>query len=129
MNSLRPIDYDELTEAADLLTHFNAYWHECASLPQPEIARQQLVTKIVERIFVYDQRIIALVLHGNFGIVLGENEIASAEVANAIYDNLNASGIATTARAHCGDDGVRTRIFALTGHYVNRYTTSLTAGS
>jgi hypothetical protein len=107
MNSLRPIDYDELTEAADLLTHFNTYWNKCADLPQPEIARQQLITKIVERIFVYNQRIVALVLHGDFGIVLGGNEIASATVTDAIYNNLNALGIATAERTYCGDDGVQ----------------------
>ena len=107
MNSLRPIDYDELTEAADLLTHFNTYWRECEHVSQPEVARQQLIGKIVERVFVYDQQIVALVLHGDFGIVLGENEIAPAEVTSAIYENLSASGIATEARAYCGDDGVR----------------------
>jgi hypothetical protein len=106
MASLRPIDYDEITEAADLLTHFNAYWNKSAQLPQPEIARQQLVVKIIDCIFVYDQRIIALVLHGDFGIVLGENEIASVEVTDAIYEKLNALGIATTACVHYGDDGL-----------------------
>src|SRR5690606_2790662 len=30
MESLRPIEYDDLMEAADLLTNFNAYWEKCA---------------------------------------------------------------------------------------------------
>ena len=29
ISSLRPIDYEELTEAADLITNFGQYWEEC----------------------------------------------------------------------------------------------------
>src|SRR4051812_16032028 len=32
-DSLRPVDYDELTEAADLLEHFQTYWDESGTLP------------------------------------------------------------------------------------------------
>jgi hypothetical protein len=107
MNSLRPIQYDELTEAADLISNFRIYWNECEKVSQPEIARQQLVSKIVERVFVHGEKVIGLVLYGNFGVILGENETASYLVAEAISDELLVSGeLATLQSSHCGSDGI-----------------------
>ncbi len=55
--SMRPLDYDRLEEAADLITHFRSYWEQCAEVDNPEEARQQLMAKIVDRVFVYDDRV------------------------------------------------------------------------
>jgi site-specific DNA recombinase len=72
MDALKPIDYDHLIEAADLLQNFNRYWIECEKVGNPAEARQQLVSKIVERIFVYADRVIAVALYGDFAVVLGK---------------------------------------------------------
>lgn len=105
-DSLRPIDYDELTEAADLLEHFRAYWDECANTADPLEARQQLVSKVIDRVLVYDEAIVAVVLHGNFAIVLGENRTAPAMVASAVSEVLLNEGIAPSLdSSNCGSDG------------------------
>jgi hypothetical protein len=51
-DSLRPVDYDELTEAADLLENFRKYWDDCDTLEDPVEARQQLIAKIIGRVLV-----------------------------------------------------------------------------
>jgi hypothetical protein len=51
MEALRPVDYD------DLIEHFTVYWEECAQIDKPDEARQQLIAKIVDRVFVYDDRV------------------------------------------------------------------------
>ncbi|MCC6189944.1 MAG: zinc ribbon domain-containing protein [Anaerolineales bacterium] len=50
VESLRPVDFDDLVEAADLLEHFPAYWDQCREVDDPARARQQLVAKIIERV-------------------------------------------------------------------------------
>ncbi len=86
IESLRPIDYDTLTEATDLLSNFSRYWAGCAHTDYPDEARKQLIGKIVERVFVYDQHILALVLHGSFGIVLNQKSTTSI-----VFNSLNSS--------------------------------------
>ncbi len=109
-DSLRPVDYDELTEAADLLEHFQTYWDEYATTADPLEARKQLVSKIIDRALVYDDEIVAIVLHGNFAVVLGENKTAPAIVAEAVSEVLTNQGIDTSLdSSKCGSDGVRTR--------------------
>ena len=46
IEALRPIDYDDLQEAADLIRHFRTYWDQCADVDEPDEARQQLLVKI-----------------------------------------------------------------------------------
>lgn len=38
----------------------------CDTTDKPVEARKQLISKIVERIFVYDDKILALVLYGDY---------------------------------------------------------------
>lgn len=71
MESLRPIDYDNLIEAADLLRNFRIDWNQCDQVENPKEARKQLLTKIVERVFVYGDQILAIVLYGDFAVLLG----------------------------------------------------------
>lgn len=111
--ALRPIDYDVLMESYDLLRYFNTYWRECGNQDNPAEARKQLVSKIVDRIFVHNKQIVALVLHGDFAIVVGENEKASAEIADALHEVLYGSDVVTTVRSQIGADGFRTRDLCL----------------
>jgi site-specific DNA recombinase len=108
LDALRPIDYDELIEAADLLEHFQDYWDQCDGVDDPLDARLQLLQKIVERVFVHDGNVLAIVLYGDFGVVLGENETASVEIADAIEKEMATNGVSIT-RSRCGSDGIRTR--------------------
>ncbi len=93
MEALRPIDYDALTEAADLIENFITYWQACAKVDDPDDARQQLLTKVIDRVFVHAGQVLAVVLHGDFGIVLGQQEKTPAEVADAVLENLASNGV------------------------------------
>jgi site-specific DNA recombinase len=114
LESLRPIDYDELIEAADLLQNFRTYWNECGQLDEPLEARKQLIAKLVDRVFVYNDKILALVLYGDFAVVLGENKTAPSEVEDAVQSYLaEANVISLEISSRSGDDGVRTRDLCL----------------
>src|SRR5690348_2306199 len=97
---------DDLIESAHLISNFRTYWNACDKVGQPEIARQQLVSKIVERVFVHQDKMVAPVLYGDFGVVLAENEIASAMIAKAIEENVLSVGLTTLENSHCGSDGL-----------------------
>ncbi len=76
---------------------------ECIA-SQPDEACQQLLKKIVERVFVYEGRVLAVVVHGDFGVVLGENQKASADIADALEGTLAAEGL-DCSRSFDGSDG------------------------
>lgn len=91
-----------------MLEHFRTYWDACANTPDPIEARQQLVGKIIDRVLVYDDEIIAVILHGNFAVVLGANTTAPAMVADAVSEVLLREGIDTSLdSSKCGSDRVR----------------------
>ena len=107
LDALRPIDYDDLIEAADLIENFQAYWDQCETVDKPLDARQQLLQKIVERVFVHEGEVLAVVVHGDFGVVLGKDEQETAEVAR-ILDIKNAATSEISPRSRHGSDGLRT---------------------
>ncbi len=108
--ALRPVDYDDLIEAADLIRHFRTYWDQCAQTENPDEARQQLVTKIVQRVFVYDHTVIGIALHGDFSIVLNEGKVASQEVIDAItVESKMVGNVTEKVSNQFGSDGIRTR--------------------
>ena len=84
MESLRPVEYDDLMEAADLLENFWTYWDGCDNVGNPEEARRQLLAKIVDRVFVYDQHVLAVALHGDFSIVLDNGTSAPNEIVEGL---------------------------------------------
>ena len=104
MDALRPMDYDDLIEAADLIQNFQAYWDQCEQMDKPLDARQQLLQKIVERVFVHEGKVLAVVVHGDFGVVLGEDEQETAEIAR-VLDIKNAATSEISARSRHGSDG------------------------
>ena len=113
--SMRPLDYDKLEEAYDLITHFKTYWEKCAEVDRPEEARQQLMAKVIDRVFVYDDQVVAIALPPDFGVVLDIPESAPTEVLAAVaaasqqsVENKDASAI-NGARTQHGSDGIRTR--------------------
>ena len=84
MESLRPVDYDDLMEAADLLEKFKTYWDGCDNVGNPAETRKQLLAKIVDRVFVYDQTVIAIALHGDFSVVLDNGTSAPHEIVEGL---------------------------------------------
>jgi hypothetical protein len=84
MESLRPVDYDDLIEAADLLENFSSYWGSCTTVGNPEEARKQLLAKIVDRVFIYDDTVVAIALHGNYAVVLNSAGMAPSEIVEKI---------------------------------------------
>ena len=112
MDALRPIDYDELIEAADLIENFQTYWEQCDAVDKPLDARQQLLQKIVERVFVHEGEVLAVVVHGDFGIVLGKDEQETAEIAR-VLDIKDAATSEVSPRSRHGSDGHRIILFHL----------------
>ncbi|HMN13434.1 MAG TPA: recombinase family protein, partial [Bellilinea sp.] len=104
MDALRPIDYDELIEAADLIENFQVYWDQCENVDNPLDARQQLLQKIVERVFVHEGKVLAVVVHGDFGVVLGKDEQETADIAR-VLDIKNAATSEISPRSRHGSDG------------------------
>jgi hypothetical protein len=109
IESLRPIDYDELHEAADLIRHFRSYWDQCADMDEPEEARQQLLAKIVDQVFVYDEHVVAIALYGDFNVVLDDEEAMPVEIAEVLGEKIDARHLEMT-RSRCGSDGHRTLV-------------------
>ena len=106
IESLKPVDHDDLTEAADLLKNFRSYWDACAAVENPAQARRELVGHIVQSVYVYDQTLVAIVFYSDYAVVLGENETAHAQIARAAYAHVAAHGlIGDSAYSQCGDDG------------------------
>ena len=106
LDALRPIDYDELIEAADLIENFQVYWDQCDEVDNPLDARQQLLQKIVERVFVHEGEVLAVVVHGDFGVVLGKDEQETADIAR-VLDIKNAATSEISPRSRHGSDGAR----------------------
>jgi DNA invertase Pin-like site-specific DNA recombinase len=104
VDSLRPIDYDELHEAADLIQNFRSYWDQCAQFDNPDEARQQLLHKIVERVFIYEQQVVGIALHGDFSIVLDGGDTMPMEISQALGEKITAHRSEAT-RSQFGDDG------------------------
>jgi hypothetical protein len=89
MESLRPVDYDDLMEAADLLGNFRTYWDGCDDVGNPPEARKQLLAKIIDRVFVYDQGVLAVALHGDFSVVLDNGTSAPFEIVEGLNVEIN----------------------------------------
>ena len=128
LDSLQPVDYDELAEAADLLGNFKSYWNDCENQANPEEAKRQLIDKIVERVFVHDRKVMGVVLHGSYGIVIDYKETASAEIVDAVQETLLNGGITCSLGTYQnGSDGVRYRTcylwsaFKIDYHIVVKY--------
>ncbi len=105
IESLRPVDYDDLMEAADLLSNFNHYWQECETVGDVAAARQQLIAKIIDRVFVYDNTVIGIALHGDFGIVLDSAAIAPGDVLSGLSEVIE-KGASDFACTQSGSDGI-----------------------
>ena len=66
------------------MANFRTYWDGCDDVENPAEARKQLLAKIVDKVFVYDQTVLAVALHGDFSIVLDNGTSAPHEVVEGL---------------------------------------------
>ena len=106
MEALRPVDYDDLMVAEDLLRNFKTYWDACEKVNKPEEARKQLLAKIVDRVFVYDHQVVGVTLHGNYSLILDTAHMTSPELVNTLREQTKKAvdGMSTTY-SQDGSDG------------------------
>lgn len=106
IEALRPIDYDDLTKAADMLQNFRSCWDACAETETPAEARKEPAPSVVNRVYVNNWVLVAIVLHSDYAVVLGENETAHANIASAVQKLLVERGSnGDSACNWSGDDG------------------------
>lgn len=79
LEQLNPVPDNDLEQAADLLEKFKKHWDR---LGGKEEERHELIKLIVERVYVKDDRIVAMTLHSNYHLVLNHktNESTYYEV-------------------------------------------------
>jgi hypothetical protein len=78
----------------------------------PEEARQQLLAKIVDQVYVYDEHVVAIALHGDFNVVLDDEETMPVEIAEVLGEKIDARHSEMT-RGRSGSDGRRILVFHL----------------
>ena len=107
LEALTPVDNDDLERAADLLKNFSKHWVKCGEDTEQQA---ELLKQIVERVYIEDDRVVAMTLQSNCHLVLGHNTKEPTEytvdpfVSNITStQDLNHSG---TERFTCGSDGI-----------------------
>ncbi len=107
IDALRPLQYDNLEEAADILQHFDQYWSACEDIEAPEEARQQLLGKIVDRVFVYDGVVVGIALYSDYSIVLNADTLYMSHISGKIQEVVETeTGNRLVARTSSGSDGI-----------------------
>ena len=106
LEKLTPVDNNDLERAVDLLTNFTSYWDACGEDIE---ARSTLVKQIVERVYVADEKIVAMTLHSNCHLVLGHkiNEPTEYTIDPFAQNCDSADTTQDSGRYTCGDDGSR----------------------
>lgn len=92
-------------EAADLLENFATYWEKCETVSKPKEAQKQLLAKIVDRIFLYEDRVIAIALHGDYAVVLDGAGFVPSEVVEGIKEKMDATRV-NSGCVQYGNDGI-----------------------
>ncbi|MCA9948899.1 MAG: hypothetical protein KDE48_04595 [Anaerolineales bacterium] len=94
-------------EAADLLDNFTTYWDACNEVGSPQEARKQLLAKIVDRVFVYEQNVIAIALHGDYAVILDNVVTAPTGLVEQLGGEIQKKGTRSYdfACARSGSDG------------------------
>ncbi len=67
LESMTPVDTDDLERAVDLLKNFSKYWEKCGGDVEREA---ELLKQVVERVYVEDDIVKAITLHSNCHLVL-----------------------------------------------------------
>ena len=68
------------------------------------------MAQIVDRVFVYDDRVIAIALHTDFGVVLDVPDAAPSDIMEAVSWSINENAsVPSDTRTQNGSDGDRSR--------------------
>ncbi|MFN8379683.1 MAG: hypothetical protein U0452_13535 [Anaerolineae bacterium] len=86
---------------------FRFNWDACANMGKATEARQELVRKLVDCVYVEGTQIVAIVLHKDLALLLGENETAHANLASAVQKRLRKRIITANLSNQSRDDGFR----------------------
>ncbi|MBN8633939.1 MAG: recombinase family protein [Anaerolineae bacterium] len=73
IESLRPVEQDELLKSADLLKNFRSLWERCTT-PQMQ---HELIQLVVDGVIVLDNEVIALALKGDTALLLVNDDDVS----------------------------------------------------
>ena len=85
LTSLQSDKYNKLIEAADLLKNFKSYWDSSLGKLDTDKRRQQLMQKVIERVYIYDKQVVAVALYGGFlKIVDGVEDFVPKSILDAI---------------------------------------------
>ncbi len=95
LEQLTPVDNNDLERAVDLLDNFASYWEECGEDTE---LQAELINKIVERVYVEGEIVVAMTLRSNCHLVLGHNVNEPTEYSvDPFLDQ---------SRYTCGSDGI-----------------------
>jgi len=67
LEQITPVPDNELQQAVDMLENFTAHWER---LEGDDESRHDLVKLIVHRVYVVDEKVVAMTLHSNYHLVL-----------------------------------------------------------
>jgi hypothetical protein len=70
LEKLTPIPDDDLERAAELLDQFATHWENLKGNPD---SQHELVKLIVERVYIDEDKVVAMTLRSNYHLVLGHN--------------------------------------------------------
>ncbi|MAU09365.1 MAG: hypothetical protein CL607_06060 [Anaerolineaceae bacterium] len=73
MEMLRPLEQDDLLRSASLLNQFDKLWEECKNTED----QQALIRQILDKVIVFDNEVIALVLKGDTALLIDSNKAVS----------------------------------------------------
>ncbi len=87
LEKFSPIPDDDLEVAADMIKNFTIHWN---ALDDDRKAHQQLIQMIVSRVWVRDEKVVALSLRPNYHITLGlESEKPTEVLVSFPEKNIN----------------------------------------
>ena len=95
LEQLTPVPTNELEQAADMLANFRRHWER---LEGDDESRHDLVRLIVERVYVEDDRVVAMTLRSNYHLIL--NHKANEPTEFSVDSRLFAGGSGGGWTAH-----------------------------
>ena len=130
LEKLTPIPQDDLEKAADMLENFSSHWEALAGDPQ---GQHELIKLIVQRVYIEDDRVVAITLKADYHEVLGENTTEPAEADSVVYtsgsdgDRARAripiiliSPHSTIPQVGLPFPNLRSKVFGFTGRQIKR---------
>ena len=101
LEQLTPIPDDELEEAADVLQNFSAHWDATNGNRETQ---KELIQLIVARVWVKDERLVAMSLRPNYHITLGLESEKPTEVVVGSSDGTMGEDIIVPGRRRRGSN-------------------------